>query len=147
MSDSNNVTPLRPPAPKQPMFDVRDPKSLTFLVYALMVMAFGISWLGNQFVTWIGLGLGVAALMIAASKRDEGPFWTRSHFEFALRTLIIGGAVWTIASLIGVIPLIGWVVAWIAKPIVLIWVLVRAAVGFLKASDTKVIANPVTWLI
>ncbi len=147
MTDSNNVTPLRPPPAKKPLFDVRDPKSLTLLVYGLMVTAFGISWLGNEFVRWIGIGLGVAALMIAASKRDEGPFWTRSHFEFALRTLIIGGAVWTIASLIGVIPFIGWLVAWVAKPIVLIWVTVRASVGFLRASDTKVITNPVTWLI
>ena len=147
MTDSNNVTPLRPPAPKKPLFDLRDPKSLTLLVYGLAVLAFGISWAGNQFVSWIGLGLGVAALMICASKRDEGPFWARSHFEFALRTLVIGGAIWTLASLIGIIPLVGWVVAWIAKPIVLIWVVVRAAVGFLRASETKVIANPVTWLI
>lgn len=147
MSDSNNVTPLRPPAPKKPLFDARDPKSQTLLVYGLTVMAFAISWLGNNFVTWIGLGLGVAAVMISASKRDEGPFWARSHFEFVLRTLIIGGAVWTLASLIGVIPLIGWLIKWIVQPVVLIWVVVRAAVGFLKASDTKVIQNPVTWLI
>ena len=146
MTDSNNVTPLHPPAPKKPFFDPRDPKSLTFLVYGLTVLSFGIS-LGNQFVNWIGLGLGVAALMISASKRDEGVFWARSHFEFVLRTLVIGGAVWTLASLIGVIPLLGWLIVWIAKPVVMIWVVVRAAVGYLKASETKAIANPVTWLI
>ena len=146
MTDSNNVTPLHPPVPKKPFFDPRDPKSLTFLVYGLTVLSFGIS-LGNQFVNWIGLGLGVAALMISASKRDEGAFWARSHFEFVLRTLVIGGAVWTLASLIGVIPLLGWLIVWIAKPVVMIWVVVRAAVGYLKASETKAIANPVTWLI
>ena len=146
MTDSNNVTPLHPPAPRKPFFDPRDPKSLTFLVYGLTVLSFGIS-LGNQFVNWIGLGLGVAALMISASKRDEGAFWARSHFEFVLRTLVIGGAVWTLASLIGVIPLLGWLIVWIAKPVVMIWVVVRAAVGYLKASETKAIANPVTWLI
>lgn len=146
MSDSNNVTPLHPPAPKKPFFDPRDPKQLTFLVYGLTVLAFGIS-LGNQLVNWIGLGLGVAALMICASKRDEGAFWARSHFEFVLRTLVIGGAVWTLASLIGIIPLLGWLIAWIAKPVIMVWVVVRAAVGYLKASETKVIANPVTWLI
>ena len=146
MSDSNNVTPLHPPAPKKPFFDPRDPKSLTFLVYGLTVLAFGIS-LGNQLVNWIGLGLGVAALAICASRRDEGAFWARSHFEFVLRTLVIGGAAWTLVSLIGVIPLLGWIIAWIAKPVIMVWVVVRVAVGYLKASDTKVITNPVTWLI
>ncbi|MDX2235179.1 MAG: hypothetical protein NW200_11845 [Hyphomonadaceae bacterium] len=147
MSESDNVTPLRPPEPRKPLFDVRDPKSQTILVYALTVMAFGINWIGNQFVAWIGLGLGVAALAIAASKRDEGPFWARSHFEFALRTIIIAAVAWTIVSIIGVIPILGWIIAWLVKPIVMIWVVVRAAVGFLRASETKVIDNPVTWLI
>ena len=150
MSDSNNVTPLHPPAPKKPFFDPRDPKSLTFLVYGLTVLAFGIS-LGNQLVNWIGLGLGVAALMICASRRDEGAFWARSHFEFVLRTLVIGGAAWTLVSLLGIvvdlIPLLGKFVILTAKGVIMIWVVARVAVGYLKASDTKVIANPVTWLI
>ncbi len=147
MNDSSNITPMRPPPPKKPLFDVRDPKQQAFLVYGLMVTAFGINWAGNQFVNWIGLGLGVAALAIAASKRDEGPFWARSHFEFALRTIIIGAVAWTIVSIIGIIPILGWLIAWIFKPVVMIWVVVRSAVGFLRASETKVIENPVTWLI
>jgi uncharacterized membrane protein len=144
---SDNVTPIRPPEPKKPLLDVRDPKHQTSLVYGLMVLAFGINWMGNQFVSWIGLGLGVAALAISASKRDEGPFWARSHFEFALRTIVIGGVVWTIAAIIGVIPFVGWVFFWGVKSVVMIWVVVRAAVGFMRASETKVIQNPVTWLI
>jgi uncharacterized membrane protein len=143
----DNVTPLHPPAPKKPVFDARDPKHLTFLVYGLMVLAFAINWTGNQFVSWIGLGLGVAALAISASKRDEGAFWARSHFEFVLRTLIIGGVAWIVATLFGVIPLLGWLVAWTVKPLVMIWVVVRSAAGFLRANDAKAIANPVTWLI
>lgn len=142
----DNVTPLRP-TPKKPAFDVRDPKHQTFLVYGLTTLAFAINWTGNQFVSWIGLGLGVAALAISASKRDEGAFWARSHFEFVLRTLIIGGVAWVVASIIGVIPFLGWAIAWTVKPLVMIWVVVRSAVGFLRANDAKAIANPVTWLI
>jgi uncharacterized membrane protein len=143
---NDNVTQM-PTPPKKPAFDARDPKHMTFLVYGLMVLAFGINWTGNDLVSWIGLGFGVAALAISASKRDEGAFWARSHFEFVLRTLIVGGVVWVLATIVGIIPILGWIVAWIAKPVVMIWVVVRSAVGFLRASETKAIANPTTWLI
>lgn len=143
---NDNVTPLPPPV-KKPAFDARDPKHMTFLVYGLMVLAFGINWTGNDLVNWIGLGLGVAALAISASKRDEGEFWARSHFEFVLRTLIIGGVVWIVSNIIGIVPILGWIIAWIAKPLVMIWIVARSAVGFLCASEAKAIANPTTWLI
>jgi uncharacterized membrane protein len=147
----NNVTPLRRPKPKKPLFDARDPKSQVQLVYGLSIAAFAIMWLGTQFVDWIGMGCGVAALVISVSKRDEGVFWARSHFEFALRTVIIAAVGWTVISLaglvVGLIPFIGGLTIFIAKAAVLAWVALRSGFGFLKASDTKVIANPVSWLI
>lgn len=146
----NNVTPLRRPKPKKPSFDVRDPKSQVQLVYGLTIASFAIMLLGTQFVDWIGMGCGVAALVVSVSKRDEGVFWARSHFEFALRTLIIGAVGWTFLSLaglvIGFIPLIGKPAVFIAKAAVLVWVALRSGFGFLKATDTKAIANPMSWL-
>lgn len=152
MNDINNVTPFkRTPKPKKPAFDVRDPKSQVFLVYALTIAAFAIMLLGTQFVDWIGMGMGAAALVIAVSKRDEGVFWARSHFEFALRTLVIASAGWILFSLVGVvvsiIPFVGPLVVFAAKAVVTLWASVRSGFGFLRASDTKVIDNPVTWLI
>lgn len=144
MDTGDKVTPVKS---GKPLFDPRDPKSQTFLVYGLAVLAFGITWAGNQWVDWVGLGFGAAALFVAASKRDEGVFWARSHFDFALRTVIIGAVAWTVVSIIGIIPILGWIIAWVAKPLIMIWVVVRSAVGFLRASETKVIANPTTWLV
>jgi uncharacterized membrane protein len=149
---NDNVTPLRrPQKPKKPAFDVRDPRSQVRLVYGLTIGSFAIMLLGTQFVAWIGMGLGVAALMISVSKRDEGVFWARSHFEFALRTLIIAAVGWTILSIlglvIGIIPFIGKPIIFLAKAAVLVWVAVRSGFGFLRAHDTKVIENPVSWLI
>ncbi len=150
MNDMNNVTPLRRPKPKKPAFDARDPKSQVQLVYGLTIASFAIMWLGNQFVDWIGMGLGVAALVISASKRDEGVFWARSHFEFALRTIIIAGVGWTLLSLfgliIGLIPFVGPLAIFVAKAGVLGWVALRSGFGFMKASDTKALPNPVSWL-
>ena len=148
---NDNVTPFKRPKPKKPMFDVRDPRSQVQLVHGLTIGSFAIMLLGTQFVDWIGMGLGVAALMISVSKRDEGVFWARSHFEFALRTLIIAAVGWTLLSLfgivIGIIPLVGPIVVFLAKAAVLVWVMVRSGFAFLRASDTKIIENPVSWLI
>jgi len=152
VNDINNVTPFkRPPKQKKPAFDVRDPKSQVHLVYGLTVCAFGIMLLSAPFMGWVGMGMGAAALMIAVSKRDEGVFWARSHFEFALRTLVIASAVWILVSLVGalvsIIPFIGGPTVFLAKAAVAVWATVRSGFGFLRASDTKVIDNPVTWLI
>lgn len=151
MNDLNNVTPFKRVKEKKPLFDPRDPKAQVSLVYGLSILSFAIMLFGNQFVDWIGMGLGVAALVVSASKRDEGVFWARSHFEFALRTQIIGAVGWLLISLFGLvlmfIPFIGGAVLFLAKAVVLVWVAVRSGFGFLRASDTKVIDNPVTWLI
>ncbi len=151
MNDLNNVTPVKRVKEKKPLFDPRDPKAQVSLVYGLSILSFAIMLFGNQFVDWIGMGLGVAALVVSASKRDEGVFWARSHFEFALRTQIIGAVGWLLISLFGLvlmfIPFIGGAVLFLAKAVVLVWVAVRSGFGFLRASDTKVIDNPVTWLI
>jgi len=151
VNDLNNVTPFKRAKEKKPLFDPRDPKAQVSLVYGLSIASFAIMLFGNQFVDWIGMGLGGAALVVSASKRDEGVFWARSHFEFALRTLIIGAVGWLLISLFGIvlmfIPFIGGAVLFLAKAVVLVWVAVRSGFGFLKASETKVIDNPVTWLI
>lgn len=152
---TENVTPFRrpekPKAPKKPAFDVRDPKSQVQLVHGLTIGSFAIMLLNAPFVDWIGLGLGAAALVIAVSKRDEGVFWARSHFEFALRTLIIAAVGWTVLTLIGfvigLIPFVGPMAVLAARVVIVGWVVIRSAFGFLRASSTKVIDNPITWLI
>lgn len=152
---TENVTPFRrpekPKAPKKPAFDVRDPKSQVQLVHGLTIGSFAIMLLNAPFVDWIGLGLGAAALVIAVSKRDEGVFWARSHFEFALRTLIIAAVGWTLLTLIGLviglIPFVGPMAVLAGRFVIAGWVVIRSAFGFLRASSTKVIDNPITWLI
>ena len=151
MKDTSNVTPFKRLKETKPLFDPRDPKAQVSLVYALAIGSFAIMLFGNQFVDWIGMGLGVAAVVVSAAKRDEGVFWARSHFEFALRTVIIGAVGWLLVSLfgliLGLIPFLGPAVLFLAKAVIAVWVAVRCGFGYLKSSDTKVIENPVTWLI
>jgi uncharacterized membrane protein len=146
MTNSGNVRPLRPPPPKK-AFDLRDPETLARTVYATALGAFVILWLGKGPVDMIGLGLGVAALAIAVSKRDEATPWLRTHHEFVLRTIVIGGAVWTLAALLYIIPFIGGVFIAGIHIATLLWVLARCVFGFMKLASRKAIANPTTLLI
>lgn len=150
MSEPNNVTPFRPrpkPAPSRKSgFDPQRPQHKVLAVHGLTIATFLI----YQFLTapWnlAGLGLGVAAVAIASSNRNEGMPWAMTHHEFALRTVLIGGAVWMISGLLGWIPFLGLAISFVQLA-VLVWVLVRATVGLVRALGRKPTPNPRTPLI
>jgi uncharacterized membrane protein len=144
----DNVTPFRRQKPPgKPPFSLRDPRSAVIFVHALTAAAFAINWLPGGLVTWIGVGCGVAALAISVSRRDEPPTWARSHFEFALRTVIIAACAWIVSSLFGILPFIGALVVFVLRPIIMLWIAVRAIVGLVRAFEQKPVPNPVTWLV
>lgn len=91
---------------------------------------------------YVAIGIGFAALAIAASKRDEPPAWAATHHEFALRSMLIGGSLWMVASVIGIVPILGWTIAWGIKICVLGWLGIRSVVGMLRARDRLPMARP-----
>jgi uncharacterized membrane protein len=150
-----NVRPLRPTPPQKKGFDARDPENLAKINYGLAMAAFAITWAFGSPLDLIGLGIGVAAVAIAASKREEGVSWLRSHHEFVLRTVIIGGVAWTLLSLVGwifgALPLIGGMIKFVAyvvgQPLIVLWVVVRSVVGFARLQGRKPNPNPVSLLL
>lgn len=144
MPDPDNVTRLPSRRPSGP--DWSDPRTQVIVVYAMGVVSFGLFMSGRGFLDLLAMGLGVAAVIIAASKRDEGVPWARSHFTFALRTLVIAGALWTLLSL-SMILIITIPFVWFAKWALGVWLVVRAAVGIVRALERKGIANPETMLV
>lgn len=142
MSQPNNVTkfpgPRRPQVPKGP--DLRGP---ALAVYALGVGAFGLFLTGRQYADLAGLALGIAAVVIAAGRRDEGPAWIRSHHEFALRTIVIAGALWTLLSLATFLPIL-ILATWYAKLALGAWLLLRCVYGAGQVFRKKIISNPRT---
>lgn len=144
----NNVTPLNPkPRGVGGPSAWQDPRTQTLAMYGLGAATFLLFVLGGGLVDFLAMGLGVAVVVICISKRDDAPAWARSHFEFTLRSMIIAGAVWTLASLFGVLPLIGGLVAFPVKLAVGAWLLARCAVGAWKANDRKLLENPTTLLL
>lgn len=126
------------------------------LVHALTLLCFLLPFLiGGQVMQFVGLGLGIAAGVIAFSSRAETTPWATTHHEQALRTLIIAFAITTVLSLPSlVIPrdaatIWGWyapVVFW-GGVVVLIWAGLRAIVGLVLATMRKAVPNPRGWLV
>ena len=89
----------------------------------------------------VGLGLGMAGLFIANQHRRGGMPWATTHHEHALRTIVIGAAVWTLGSLLSFFgPLaIGAIYVRMA---VMLWVAVRAGVGLVLAIMRRPIWRP-----
>lgn len=142
MSQPNNVTkfpgPRRPAAPKGP--DLRWP---ALAVYGLGVAAFALFLSGRQFADLAGLAFGIAAVVIAAGRRDEGPAWVRSHHEFGLRTVVIAGAIWTLLSLLTFLPML-ILPSYIARLVLGGWLLIRSVYGAGQVLRRKIISNPRT---
>ncbi|NDC58393.1 MAG: hypothetical protein EBZ50_06140 [Alphaproteobacteria bacterium] len=137
----NNVTPF--PGPRRPPPKPADPRGPAFAVYGLGLLSFGLLISGRPFADLLGFACGFAAVAIAAGRREEGPAWLRSHYEFGLRTLVITGAIWTLASLATFVPLLIAPV-WIAKLALGAWLVLRTLYGLVQTSRRKIIANPKT---
>lgn len=126
-------------------------------VHVLTLACFGVQFVvGGQLGSLIGIGLAIAAGVIAFSNRYDAMPWATTHHEQALRTLIIAFVITTLislptlvipsATLLSIYHIYGPIVFW-ANVIVLIWVLIRSGVGLVLAILRKPIPNPRGWLI
>lgn len=139
----NNVTPFRPRRKEKRSAGerIRTPRGQVLLMHGLTLIGFGLSianriffagssdiWLSS--LPWIALALGVAAVAIAASQRETGMPWTRTHHEMGLRTILIGAVAMMLASLLGFIPFINPFIGLVILAIGA-WVGLRASYGFI----------------
>lgn len=146
---SDNVTPFRrPPRRPQPRSSggspLTTPRGKAVLVQIVTLAAYGLSFYFRMPpMSYIALAVGVAAGVIAFSNRSaEAMPWAQTHHEHALRTLIIGYAIWTVASLLPMIVDTLAVVAWFIQLGVLIWAAIRAGVGLVLAILRRPIWHP-----
>lgn len=126
------------------------------LVHALTILCFLLPFvIGGQIMQFVGLGLGIAAGVIAYSSRMEATPWAATHHEQALRTLIIAFAITTVLGLPSLVlprdatAVMGWytLIYFWGNLIVLIWAGLRALIGLVLASMRKAVPNPRGWLV
>lgn len=171
MSRDDNVTPFRRPKPR-PVAPQRGGgigftthRGKVVLVHVLTLVAFIAaisasplmsflfadtfgSIIGQmRTVAWlVGMAAAIAGVVIAYSNRGAAMPWANTHHEHALRTLMIGYAIWTLASLL---PYVweGLVIVTIFIQVgVFIWAALRALVALVLGALRKPIPNPRGWL-
>lgn len=95
----------------------------------------------------ISLALALAAVALAMPNRYDAMPWATTHHEHALRTLIIGFAVWTIGSALAFVNGALIIVGFYTRIIVVIWAVIRAGVGLVLALMRRPVWNPKGWLL
>lgn len=166
---SDNVTPFRrPPKPVRPQqqggWGFKTHRGKAMLVQSLTLIAFIVNLLGaaagsllfpgasvfvqSQIVFWIvGMGISIAAALVAIANRDQGMPWANTHHEHALRTLIIGYAIWTLGGLLAYIHGSLIIATIFIQLAVAVWAILRAIVGLVLAFARKPVPNPRGWFV
>lgn len=143
----DNVTPFRrrpPPKPAQRGGGLTSHRGKAVLAHLLTLAAFALSLLVALPTPFnlIAMAVGIAAVALALSNRQEAMPWAQTHHEHALRTLLVGYAIWVIASLLlGLIGPLAVAIPFV-KFGVLIWVAIRSGVGLILAILRKPIPHP-----
>jgi uncharacterized membrane protein len=148
---SDNVTPFRRPKPVRPQqqggLGIKTHRGKVVLEHLLTIAAFALNFVFRA-APWsfIGLIVGIAAVVIVFSNRGAAMPWANTHHEHALRTLVIGYAIWTLASLLTYINGILAIATVIIQAGVFIWAALRASVALVLGIARKPIPNPRGWL-
>jgi uncharacterized membrane protein len=160
---ADNVTPFRRPPPPKPVrpqqqgWGLKTHRGKAVLVHVLTIACFALPFvlpLGG-IERFIGLGVGIAAGVIAYTSREGATPWAATHHEQALRTIIIAFVATTFLTLPAlVIPrsatdILSWyalIVFW-ANIVVVLWAGIRALVGLVLAGMRKPVFNAKGWLV
>jgi uncharacterized membrane protein len=95
----------------------------------------------------ISLALAFGAVALAMQNRYDAMPWATTHHEHALRTLVVGFALWTLASALTYISGALVVVAIYAHLAIAIWGVIRSGVGVVLALMRRAVWNPKGWLV
>lgn len=84
---------------------------------------------------------GIAGVIIAYLKKDQGPEWLRTHYQFQIRTFWYG----LIIAIIG--GILTWVlIGFLILGLLYIWLIVRCILGLMMIHRRQAHPNPTTWL-
>lgn len=150
---SDNVTPFRRPPPKpvrpqQSGWGFKTHRGKAVLVHLLTIAAFAANVaLRMPPYSFIGMGLGIAAIVLAYSNRGQAMPWANTHHEHAVRTLIIGYAIWVLGSLLSYIHGSLGVATIFVQFAAAIWAIVRALIALVLAAMRKPVPHPHGWLV
>ena len=123
-------------------------RSQAVLAHILTIAAFVLSvMLRAPPGAYAGYVIAIAAAALAYSRRRGAMPWAATHYEHALRTLIIGYPLWVFAGALqlingALIPVVLYIQLAVA-----LWAVVRAAIALFLALTRRPIPHPHGWLI
>lgn len=149
---SDNVTPFRRPKPVRPQqqggLGIKTHRGKVVIAHILTIAAFVANFLLRT-APWsfIGMIIGIAAVVIVFSNRGAAMPWANTHHEHALRTLIIGYSLWVLAGLLVLINGSLVTITIFLQLGVAIWAVARAVVALVLGIMRKPVPNPRGWFI
>lgn len=161
---SDNVTPFRRP-PKRPVapqqsggFGFKTHRGKAVLAHLMTLAAYILSIIFPlPPLSYLALAAAVAAVLFVYSNRKEGTPWSNTHHEHALRTLVIGNVIITLADVLAMVvasPLTPGGIqtslllfAFWTRIVVVIWALLRALIALVLAGMRKPVPHPRGWFI
>lgn len=161
---ADNVTPFRrpPPKPVSPQqkggFGLKTHRGKAVLAHLLTIAAFGLALvLRSPPLSFIALGVAIAAFLFVYSNRGAAIPWANTHHEHALRTLAIGYAIMTLADVLLMVVVTSMTPEGMRTSLMLFglwtsiavvaWAGLRALIALTLAIMRKAIANPRGWLV
>lgn len=135
--------PPPPPPPQPPLVsDARaghDASSSAFTDDRQMALVVYILFLVAPFAFHV---TGIVGLVLAYVNRDTAPEWLKSHYTFQIHTFWLSLLYGVIAGLM-LFLLIGFVLI----PVVIIWYIVRCALGLARLMRAEAYPTPRGWIV
>jgi uncharacterized membrane protein len=146
---SDNVTPFRRP-PKRPVapqqqggLGFKTHRGKVVLAHLLTIAAFTLNVIFRAPpLSFLGLAVGVGAAVLVYTNRGAAMPWANTHHEHALRTLIIGYAIWALAGALMLINGAFLPVTLFGQLAIALWALIRAVIALVLGIMRKPIPHP-----
>ena len=127
MTDTPASDPAAAPPPSTPsLIAGDDERMMAMVIYILFLVPFGVTH--------------IVGLVMAYVSRDTAPDWLRSHYTFQIRTFWIGLLYFASACALCLL-LIGFALL----PVVVIWFIVRCALGLARLMRREAYPTPESW--
>jgi uncharacterized membrane protein len=107
-----------------------DPRQTALIIYILMLVPF------------VVLVTHLVGLVMAYVSRDTAPDWLKTHYTYQIRTFWIG-LLYLCAAGVSCLILVGFLLV----PAVIIWYIVRCALGLARLMREEAYPNPYSWTI
>ena len=129
MTDTPTPDPaaLPPPSPPPPpILAGDDERMMALVIYVLYLIPFGVTH--------------IVGLVMAYVARDTAPDWLKSHYTFQIRTFWIG-----LIYFLGACLLCFLLIGFVLLPVVVIWFIVRCALGLARLLRRETYPTPGSW--